>query len=135
MNGTKKPGAGSGFSICIDDITIDCVDPQKLGDFYAELLGWEKTALSENCVEVRMPGQAIRFLCEREEDYVPPVWPEVPGAQQKMLHFDFTVSDLDKAVLKAEALGAVRTQKQYNPKQWITMLDPAGHPFCLCRPE
>ncbi len=135
MSNTQNQGADRGFSIFIDDITIDCVDPQRLADFYAELLGWEKTALSGNCVQVRMPGQPMRFLCEREEDYVPPVWPETPGAQQKMLHLDFTVSDLAKAVAKAEALGAVRTQKQYNPNQWITMLDPAGHPFCLCRPE
>ena len=52
-----------------------------------------------------------------------------------MMHLDFTVSDLNKAVRRAQSLGAAMAGEQYNPGQWITMLDPAGHPFCLCLPE
>lgn len=123
------------FSIRIDDIMMDCNDAQKLGSFYASLLGWNYTGLSKDCVMVNSPDCSIRFLCHHEKDYLPPIWPEVAGAQQKMLHLDFTVSDLENAVLYAISLGATVAETQYNPKQWITMFDPAGHPFCLCLPE
>ncbi len=123
------------FAIRIDDLTIDCADAQKLSAFYADLLGWQAVKLAESLFEVRAAGFPMRFLIEQESDYVPPVWPEAPGEQQKQMHLDFTVSDLSAAVARAKALGAVETAAQFNPKQWITMLDPAGHPFCLCLPE
>jgi hypothetical protein len=48
-----------------------------------------------------------------------------------MMHFDFQVGDLDSAVEDAVALGAslVDHQPQENVR---VLLDPAGHPFCLC---
>ena len=126
---------GPPFSIRIDDIMLDCRDPQELGHFYAALLGWSYTEFGRDCTMVRLPDFPLRLLCQREEDYLPPVWPEAEGKQQKMLHLDFTVSDLEGAVRHALSLGAVKAEEQYNPKQWITLLDPAGHPFCLCLPE
>ncbi len=131
MNSTDKHG----FSIRIDDIMIDCDDPSKLAAFYAGLLGWEVTAFSDHCVMVRSPDHPVRLLCQRQLDYRPPVWPEQDGAQQKMLHMDFTVDNLEHAVACAVSLGATVAGTQYNPGQWTTMLDPAGHPFCLCLPE
>ncbi|WP_242942799.1 VOC family protein [Papillibacter cinnamivorans] len=72
------------------------------------------------------------FLFIQEEGYVPPVWPEEEGMQQKQMHFDFQVSDVPSAVRQAEALGAVRAKAQFGETHFVTMLDPAGHPFCLC---
>lgn len=135
MNNKQTPSMNNTFSIRIDDIMIDCDDAQKLGDFYAGLLGWDKTTLGQNCVSVHTPGHPVRLLCQQENGYLPPVWPEASGTQQKMLHIDFTVSNLQAAVSHAVALGAKVAQKQYNPAQWTTLLDPAGHPFCLCLPE
>ncbi|MEL7609114.1 MAG: VOC family protein [Bacillota bacterium] len=129
MENPKRPG------IRIDDIMIDCGDEQKLGAFYAGLLVWEAAPIGEGCVAVSAPGGALRILCQGEADYAPPVWPETPGTQQKMMHLDFTVDDLAAAVRLALSLGATMAQTQYRPDQWRTLLDPAGHPFCLCLPE
>jgi len=51
-----------------------------------------------------------------------------------MMHFDFQVADLDSAVAEAVALGAsvAAHQPQDNVR---VLLDPAGHPFCLCRDD
>jgi hypothetical protein len=51
-----------------------------------------------------------------------------------MMHFDFQVGDLDSAVADAVALGArvADVQPQDNVR---VLLDPAGHPFCLCRDD
>ena len=51
-----------------------------------------------------------------------------------MIHFDFQVGDLDSAVADALALGATVAAAQ--PQQNVrVLLDPAGHPFCLCRDD
>jgi hypothetical protein len=51
-----------------------------------------------------------------------------------MMHFDFQVDDLDSAVGEAVALGA--TVAPHQPQQNVrVLLDPSGHPFCLCREE
>ncbi len=116
--------------ISIGDIIIDCGDAQKLREFYAELFGWERCELY-NIPGVRSEsGLAILFM--QEEDFVPPVWPEQVGKQQKQMHFDIVAPDVPAFVEKAEALGAVKSQEQFGGDYFTTMLDPAGHPFCLC---
>jgi predicted enzyme related to lactoylglutathione lyase len=72
------------------------------------------------------------FLFVEETDYIRPVWPEEEGRQQTQMHFDFQVPDVAKAVKYAEALGAVRAPAQFGSGEFVTMLDPVGHPFCLC---
>jgi hypothetical protein len=59
-----------------------------------------------------------------------PVWPEVEGSQQMMMHLDIEVEDLPAAVEHAVELGA--TEAGFQPQDNVrVMLDPAGHPFCL----
>jgi predicted enzyme related to lactoylglutathione lyase len=117
-------------NVCLGNVMVDCDDEQRLRDFYAELLGWEKCELFGRPA-VR-GGNGIVFLFIEEEDYVPPVWPEQAGKQQKQMHFDFQVPDVAAAVRLAEKLGAVRALAQFGGAHFTTMLDPAGHPFCLC---
>jgi predicted enzyme related to lactoylglutathione lyase len=115
--------------ICLGDIILDCGDSRKLSGFYEGMLGGEKLEL------YGMPALktgAGTVLFAQEPDYVPPVWPEEEGRQQKQMHFDFQVPDLAAAVKQAEALGAVRAKAQFGGEHFVTMLDPAGHPFCLC---
>jgi hypothetical protein len=51
-----------------------------------------------------------------------------------MMHLDFQVGDLDSAVAEAVALGA--TEAKHQPQENVrVLLDPAGHPFCLCRDD
>lgn len=49
------------------------------------------------------------------------------------MHFDFQVGALPEMVKKAESLGAVKSKDQFGGNDWITMFDPGGDPFCLCR--
>lgn len=49
------------------------------------------------------------------------------------MHLDLQVGDLESAVAEA-ALGA--TVAGHPPQEHVRVLiDPAGHPFCLCRDE
>lgn len=116
--------------IKLGNVMIDCDDEQRLCDFYHGLLGWDRSvrfgrpALSS--------GDGVVFLFIESSDYAPPAWPEETGQRQKQMHFDFQVPDVATAVEHAESLGARRTTSQYGGDEFVTMLDPAGHPFCLC---
>ena len=79
-------------------------------------------------IVVMAGGTGLSF--QAEEDYVPPVWPEEPGEQQKSEHMDFLVDHLKEAEAHALACGAVRSPQQF--LQGVTVFfDPDGHPFCL----
>lgn len=119
--------------ICLGDIALDCKDAQKLQNFYVELLGWEKLTIY-GCPAVRSDHSVVfLFMCADDFDYIQPVWPEQPGKQQKQVHIDFQVDDLPAAVKQAEDIGAVKAENQYGGDEWVTMFDPEGHPFCLCK--
>jgi ribosome biogenesis SPOUT family RNA methylase Rps3 len=49
-----------------------------------------------------------------------------------MVHLDFAVSDIDVAVAYVISCGARLAEIQYLENARIC-LDPAGHPFCLCK--
>lgn len=118
------------------NVTVDCPDEEALCGFYEKLLGWKR----QDCwghPALSSPDGAHFFLFIQEKGadmlpYVPPVWPEQPGKQQKQMHFDFQVPDVPAAVACAEKLGAVKAPAQFGGDAFTTMFDPAGHPFCLC---
>lgn len=117
--------------VILGNVMVDCRDGLELQRFYGRLLGWEQCRLyGEPAVR---SANGIVFLFSSMPDYVPPVWPEEEGRQQKQMHFDFQVEDVQESVLLAEKLGAVRAAAQFGGGEFVTMLDPAGHPFCLCR--
>lgn len=116
-------------------VTLDCKDPRALAEFYAKLLKWVIPFQDESFVCVSAPetaqGAYPGILLQHNPAYEPPVWPQQPEAQQQMAHLDFAVNDLEKAVEHALRCGATAANQQ-SPDAWRVMLDPAGHPFCLC---
>lgn len=117
-------------------LTLDCRAPDELAGFYAALLHWDVMILDEDWACTYVPGTEQGaypgLLFQRNADYVPPVWPEQPEEQQQMAHIDFAVNDLDHAVQHAIHCGARLADQQFSDN-WRVMLDPAGHPFCLCQ--
>lgn len=117
--------------VTLGNIMVDCDDELKLQIFYGELLGWEKCKLFGRPAVKSSNG--IVFLFIEEPNYIRPAWPEEDGKQQKQMHFDFQVDNVLMMEKKAESLGATKANDQYGGDDFITMIDPAGHPFCLCR--
>lgn len=114
------------------NVMIDCSDEARLCSFYEHLLGWKRSMLFGRPALTSENG--LIFLFHEEDDYVPPVWPEEPGQQQKQMHFDFQVPDVSLALSEAIRLGARRSTAQFGDEaeEFVTMFDPEGHPFCLC---
>ncbi|WP_430334075.1 VOC family protein [Rhodococcus sp. ACT016] len=112
-------------------ITLDCTDPRVLAEFWQGLLGGEIVHASEKFVSVRTPVMLLTAI--RVADHRAPTWPE--GSVPKQIHLDLVVEDLDVGVADAVRLGARVAEDQFAPELCRVLLDPAGHPFCLCRPR
>jgi hypothetical protein len=111
-------------------VVLDCADAHVLANFYSRLLGWEITFSEPGWVLMRSPTGGTGLSFQSETWYRPPVWPEEAAEQQKMLHLDILVDDLEAAGAHAVAAGAVLAD--YQPQDRVRVyLDPAGHPFCL----
>ena len=113
---------------------IEAPDPSALARFYSDLLGWPIGHEEPGTAILAAPEGPIYFVFQQANGYQAPVWPPVDGRQRPMMHLDFQVGDLDSAVAEAVALGATVASHQPQPHVRV-LLDPAGHPFCLCLDE
>lgn len=112
--------------------TIDCSDAGKLAHFYAELAGAEVTGdyPEYGYAQTTIGAHTINF--QAVDGYAAPRWPGQAHPQQ--YHLDFSVADLDHAIQHATGLGATVAADQPPGAAHRVMLDPDGHPFCLCPP-
>nr|WP_043605279.1 MULTISPECIES: VOC family protein [Protofrankia] len=113
---------------------LDCPDAKQLATFYGELTGWGVAGADDKGAWAYLtpPGTEIMIGFQRVADYQPPRWPAQDVPQQ--FHLDFRVTDLDTSIALAEGLGATQAEFQPGGERWRVLLDPAGHPFCLCPP-
>ncbi|NNJ30542.1 VOC family protein [Lacrimispora defluvii] len=122
------------MSIKLKTVILECRDIPQLVSFYTSLLHWPVVYEIETFVGIHSNEDEMGIAFQYDENYVPPTWPAKLGQQQMMAHLDFAVEDksaLKEAVEKATILGAKIADEQYGGEDWITMLDPAGHPFCF----
>jgi catechol 2,3-dioxygenase-like lactoylglutathione lyase family enzyme len=110
-----------------DAVTIDCSDPDRLAEFWGELLRVEVRGRWQQYVglEPAAPGLP-RLVFQRVDD---------PRPAKSPVHLDLHVTGtelLDPAVDRAVALGAtiVRDSEQ-DGQTWRTLADPEGNLFCL----
>ncbi len=119
--------------ITLETVILECRDMETLVRFYSSFLGWPEVYRDAEFVRLQSPDNPTGIAVQYAEDYLPPVWPSQPEKQQMMAHLDFGVDrkNLQEALDKAQRLGARIAETQYGGDEWITLLDPAGHPFCL----
>ena len=110
-------------------VALDAPDIEKLASFYAELAGWEIIRKDSDWITVRAgDGQEIAF--QLAPDHVAPQWPGQEHPQQ--FHLDLLVDGYEAAAERAIGLGATRLA---DGPTWVTLADPAGHPFDLCQKD
>jgi hypothetical protein len=108
-------------------LVIDCPDPGKLAEFYAELLGMIRVQDDEDFVVIGDAEDRPGVAFQRVPEWQPPRWPDPDYPQQ--MHFDVRVGDLDTAEQQVLALGARRLAG--GGDRFRVYTDPVGHPFCL----
>src|SRR5262249_28152845 len=127
MNEASRP---SRPSLRLETVNIDCADARAMADFYGRLLGWPVTSEDDDFILMRDPEGGVGLSFQQKANYRAPTWPERPEAQDKMIHLDIRVTDLEAAVEYALASGA-RLAEYQGREDLRVLLDPAGHPFCL----
>ncbi|MCW2524856.1 MAG: glyoxalase [Frankiales bacterium] len=110
----------------IDEVVIDCRDPQMLARFWAEVLGGEPTGRDEAWWFIRPPGWT-QLAFQRVPE---------PKSVKNRLHLDVEVADLAVATEQAQALGARRVGAVHHDVagSFQVLLDPEGNEWCLVRP-
>jgi catechol-2,3-dioxygenase len=110
-------------------VALDAPDIEKLSSFYAELAGWEIIRKDSDWIAMRAgDGQELAF--QLAPDHVAPQWPGQEHPQQ--FHLDLLVDGYEAAAERAIGLGATRLA---DGATWVTLADPAGHPFDLCQKD
>ncbi|MFG2870413.1 VOC family protein [Streptomyces sp. NPDC048338] len=111
-------------------ITLDCPDPEALAAFYRRATGLAPHPRSDGDFAALVFENGLVLGFQRVDDHRAPRWPD-PGSSQQ-IHLDFDVPDLDEAESLLLAEGATKPEVQPGGDRWRVLLDPAGHPFCLC---
>jgi hypothetical protein len=135
--GFEKTGDMSTTAIRWVGVAIDCADAGPVARFYERLLGFEMGVFEPpHWARLWDPAGGVHLNIQGEPWYRPPTWREQMGEQPKMFHFDVEVEDLEAAVDAAVDAGGTEAPWQQppdrRPERIRIMLDPAGHPLCLC---
>ncbi|ANH39084.1 Glyoxalase-like domain protein [Nocardioides dokdonensis FR1436] len=126
----------------LDLVVLDCPDALALAGFYAEVLGWELQAGSDQAFATLVPpgggvspdnpdGRAT-LAFQRIDDWAAPTWPG--GSHPQQFHLDLSVPDIARAEPAVLAAGAkVHEHQTSEDGGFRVYTDPVGHPFCLIR--
>jgi catechol 2,3-dioxygenase-like lactoylglutathione lyase family enzyme len=113
----------------IHAVTIDCADPYELASWWSRATG---LPLGEGDDEVMLRTEHYPFL----------LFIRVPEAKttKNRVHLDVNGTEgrtRDQEVERLLGLGATVFQDHRTPEGagWVTMLDPEGNEFCVCRSE
>jgi predicted enzyme related to lactoylglutathione lyase len=113
----------------LESAALDARDIDALASFYVELAGWEYARQESDWITIRAgDGQELAF--QLAPDHIAPEWPGQRLPQH--FHLDLQIEDTEAAAERAVALGATRLAEG---PTWITLADPAGHPFDLCQAD
>ena len=113
-------------------ISLECTNPTEQASFYAEMLGWDVTHSEADYAMISDGTSSLGW--GRREGYQPPVWAESGDEDApKRYHVDVYVEDLDDAEAQCVKLGGTKPDFQPGGDRWRVMLDPGGHPLCLCK--
>lgn len=117
-------------AVCVDCSTDNFED---VVAFYRDILQVEVSQHEKRWAALMVDDRCINI--QAQDWYVPPVWPEDASAQTKMIHFEMDTRDMEAAValvIRSGGMEAPHQPHDRDPNQLRVMLDPAGHPFCIC---
>ncbi len=106
-----------------EQVIVDAEDPEALGRWWAEALGWVVVGDDPGEFEIRPTADRLPGL----------LFVGDAGAKQgkSPLHLDFRPDDRDAEVERLVALGAARVDIGQGDVSWVVLADPEGNEFCV----
>jgi hypothetical protein len=119
------------MTLRIQNVSIDCLDPTRLAEFWAEALGWRITSVETEEVVLEPPEGS------KEGGVSPDILfllvPEGRVAKNR-LHLDLRPNDQLAEVERLIGLGATHVDVGQSPENtWVVLGDPEGNEFCVLR--
>ena len=112
------------------NVMLHCGDEQKLQKFYGGLLVGKCAGRSAGLLSAAPP---VRDSClRRNRTIFAPPGPSSPESSRNRCILTSRWTMLRKWS-KGGVRGAQKAAAQFGGRDFVTMPDPAGHPFCLCR--
>ncbi|QYN22587.1 VOC family protein [Amycolatopsis sp. DSM 110486] len=115
----------------ITELVIDCADPQRLGNFWCEVLGYVELGWEGADLEIGPPGgfggPLPTLVLSRSDE---------PKRGKLPLHLDVNPTDRDQdAELERLLAAGARPADvgQTGEESWHVLADPEGNEFCLLR--
>ena len=110
----------------LDEIVMDCTEPDRLAAFWAQLLDYEIIDSGPDLAAIEDPADNGPSIC----------FQHVPEGKlsKNRVHFDLSVDEdsLEGAVTRLTALGATQIDVGQGPdRTWVVLADPEGNEFCL----
>ncbi len=116
----------------LSEIVIDCQDVEKVGSFWAEVLGYQVSDTSDGPEDWYRelsgpPGAGPTVLVVRT--------PDGPKTVKNRVHLDVNATDRDQdaEVERILALGATRVDIGQGEQPWVVLADPEGNELCVLR--
>ncbi len=111
------------MSLQWEQVVVDARDPEALGRWWAEALGWEIVNDDRNEFEIRptaeqLPGILFAPVGETKQ-------------RKNRLHLDFRPEDQKAEVQRLLGLGASQVDVGQGDVPWVVLADPEGNEFCV----
>ena len=108
-----------------EQTVVDAHDPEALGRWWAEALGWVVVDDTPDEFEIRPAANRLPGL----------LFAAVPDTKvvKNRLHIDLRPDDRDAEVARLVAMGATRADVGQGDETWIVLRDPEGNEFCVLR--
>ena len=118
------------------EIVIDCHDPQRLAEFWCQVLGYR--VLEDSGDEVEITGWEPSADAFRQGPQPPTLlFIRVPESKtvKNRLHIDVSPIDSkqDAEVQRLLDLGARHVDIGQGEQSWVVLADPEGNEFCVLR--
>ena len=106
-----------------EQVMVDSADPEALGRWWAEALGWVVVNDAPDEFEIRPAPDRTPGL----------LFTSVPEHKtiKNRLHLDFRPDDQKAEVARLLALGARHADIGQGEQPWVTLADPEGNEFCV----
>jgi catechol 2,3-dioxygenase-like lactoylglutathione lyase family enzyme len=108
-----------------EQLVVDAHDPDRLSQWWCDVLGWMVVAEDDGDVEIRATPDRLPGLLFGPVDDTKTV--------KNRLHLDLRPDDQDVEVERLLAMGATKVDIGQGDESWVVLADPEGNEFCVLR--